>query len=160
LAAAALCVFAPAVLACECEEPVVIDGDEAYNRSRREGRDAVEGFWGIYLEWQPEKGATRTYRMAIVKNDYEVYPEADYIGVVTCDKPGCSRGEVKLLLSVTDDPQVFDAVLLVSDADGGRGPAVLGPHKDTNRENSALDMSGVNYLEKMMTYGMIRIING
>ena len=88
LAVAILSLAVPA-LACECEEPVVVDGLEAFDRSKREGRDAVEGFWGIYMDWQPESGAARRYRMAVVKNDYGVYEGADYIGVVTCDQPGC-----------------------------------------------------------------------
>ncbi|MDR1510271.1 MAG: hypothetical protein LBS53_11595 [Synergistaceae bacterium] len=153
------CAALPA-LACDCDEPVIIDGLEAYDRSLREDRDAVEGFWGIYLDWQPEEGASRRYRMAVVKNDYGVYPEADYIGVVTCDQPGCARGEVKLLLSGTDKPDEFDATLLVTDTDGGRGVAVLKPHEDTGRENSVLDMSALRYKDRSMTMGMIRIKGG
>jgi hypothetical protein len=152
--------FTNAAAACECDEPVVIDGLEAYERSRREGRDPVEGLWGIYIDWQPEAGAARSYRMAIVKNDYGVYPEADYVGVVTCDKPGCVRGEVKLLLTRTDTPSRFDAVLLVTDTDGAKGAAVLGTDKYTDRENSMLDMGSMLYKNRMMTMGMIRIKNG
>jgi hypothetical protein len=153
------CTAFPAA-ACDCEEPVIVDGLEAYDRSLREGRDAVEGFWGIYLDWQPEKGANRRYRMAIVKNDYGVYPGADYIGVSTCDQPGCTRGEVKLLLSKTDKPDEFDAVLLVTDTDGGRGVAALKRHEETGRENSVLDMSALRYKGRSMTMGMLRIIGG
>jgi hypothetical protein len=153
--------YVPAAIACNCDEPVIIDGLEAYDRSRREGRDIVEGFWGIYLDWQPEAGANRSYRMAVVKNDYEgVYPEVDYIGVVTCDQPGCTRGEVKLLLTKTDDPDKFEAVLLVTDVDGAKGTATLKTHEDTKREDSLLDMSEMKYQDKLMTYGMVRIIGG
>jgi hypothetical protein len=98
--------------------------------------------------------------MAVVKNDYGVYPEADYLGVVTCDQPGCTRGEVKLLLSRTDEPDRFDATLLVTDTDGGKGVAVLKRHDDTGRENSVLDMSALRYKDRSMTMGMIRIMNG
>ncbi|MDR2780405.1 MAG: hypothetical protein LBB28_04695 [Synergistaceae bacterium] len=146
--------------ACDCDEPVIVDGLEAYARSRREGRDPVEGFWGIYLDWQPEEGASRRYRMAVVKNDYGVYPEADYIGVVTCDQPGCTRGEVKLLLSGTGKPDEFDATLLVTDTDGGKGTAVLRRHEETGRDNSVLDLSALEYEGKRMTMGMLRIIGG
>jgi hypothetical protein len=146
--------------ACDCDEPVIIDGLEAYDRSLREGRDAVEGFWGIYLDWQPEAGASRRYRMAIVKNDYGVYAGADYIGVSTCDQPGCARGEVKLLLSSTDKPGEFDATLLVTDTDGGRGVAVLKRHEDTGRDDSVLDMSALRYKGRSMTMGMLRIMGG
>jgi hypothetical protein len=146
-------------IACDCEEPVIIDGLEAYDRSQREGRDAVEGLWGIYMEWQPQKGASRKTRMAIVKNDYGVYEGADYIGVVTCDQPGCTRGEVKLLLSKTDDVDKFDATLLVTDIDGGRGTAILGIDGRTGREGSSLDLSDLKYQGRMLSYGMIRIIS-
>jgi hypothetical protein len=157
---AALLVPAARAAACDCEEPVIIDGLEAYDRSRREGRDPVEGFWGIYMDWQPEPGAAKRYRMAVVKNDYGVYGGADYIGVVTCDQPGCTRGEVKLLLKKTDDPQKFDATLLVTDTDGGKGIAVLKPHEDSGREDSILDMTELKYKDRLMTYGMVRIIGG
>jgi hypothetical protein len=161
LAFAAVSFVLPAAsFACECDEPVVIDGDEAYARSFREGRDPVEGFWGIYLNWQPEKDAARSYRMAIVKNDYGVYPEADYIGVATCGKPGCNKGEVKLLLKKTGDPREFEATLLVSDTDGGKGVAVLGRHGSTGRDDSALDLSALKYNGRRMSRGMVRIIGG
>ena len=146
--------------ACDCEEPVIVDGLEAHERSLRAGRDAVEGFWAVYLDWQPEAGAARRLRLAIVKNDYGVYPEADYIGVSTCDQPGCTRGEVKLLLTKTDDPQKFEAVLLVTDTDGAKGTAVLTEDTHTNRPNALLDLSALKYKDRMMTYGMVRIING
>jgi hypothetical protein len=152
--------FAQGVLACDCEEPVIIDGLEAYDRSLREDRDGVEGFWGIYLDWQPEKGASRAYRMAIVKNGYDVYPEADYLGVVTCDQPGCVRGEVKLLLSVTGEPDEFDATLLVTDSDGAKGRAILTDDAENGREKSVLDMREVKYRGHVMAEWMIRIKNG
>jgi hypothetical protein len=160
VAIAVILSFAAPAVACECEEPVIVDGLEAYDRSKRDGRDAVEGFWGIYMDWQPESGAARRYRMAVVKNDYGVYEGADYIGVVTCDQPGCTRGEVKLLLTRTDDPKKFDATLLVTDTDGGRGTAVLREHDSTGREDSVLDLSDLKYQDKQLTYGMVRIIGG
>jgi hypothetical protein len=146
--------------ACDCEEPVIVDGLEAHERSLRPDRDAVEGFWAAYLEWQPEAGAARRLRLAVVKNDYGVYPGADYIGVSTCDQPGCTRGEVKLLLTRTDDPQKFEAVLLVTDTDGAKGTAVLTSDEDTGRQNALLDLSDLKYKDTMMTNGMVRIIGG
>jgi hypothetical protein len=163
LAVAALAVFlsaAQAALACNCEEPVIVDAAEAYERALREDRDPVEGFWGIYMDRQPEAGANRSYRMAVVKNDYGIYEGADYIGVVTCGKPGCVRGEVKLLLTKTDDPRKFEATLLVTEDDGGKGTAILGRHERTGREDALLDLSGLRYEDKLLSYGMVRIING
>jgi hypothetical protein len=150
-----------AAAACDCEEPVIVDGLEAYERSLREGRDDVEGFWGIYLDWQPEAGAVRRYRMSIVKNTYEgVYPEADYLGVATCDQPGCTRGEIKLLLTKTGEPGVFDGTLLVSDVDGAKGKAFLTDDEENGRENSALDLRDMKYRGQVMAEWMIRIKGG
>jgi hypothetical protein len=156
-----IALLAPAVSACECEEPAVVDGLEAYERSLREDRDDVEGFWGIYLEWQPEKDASRSYRIAVVKNTYDgVYPDADYLGVVTCDLPGCTRGEVKLLLMKTDEPGEFDGTLLVTDTDGAKGKAILADDTENGREKSVLDMSGMKYQGHVLANWMIRIKNG
>jgi hypothetical protein len=163
-AALALCVLWIAAcgiaVACDCEEPVIVDGVEAHERSLRSGRDTVEGFWAVYLDWQPEAGAARRLRLAVVKNDYGVYPGADYIGVSTCDQPGCTRGEVKLLLTRTDDPKKFEAVLLVTDVDGAKGTAVLTEDKHTNRQDALLDLSALRYKDKRMTYGMVRVTDG
>ncbi|MDR1650893.1 MAG: hypothetical protein LBR87_03820 [Synergistaceae bacterium] len=158
--ALALAFLAAPAYACDCEEPVIVDWKDAYDRSLREGRDPVEGFWGIYLDWQPESGAARAFRLAVVKNDYGVYPGADYIGVATCDKPGCSRGEVKLLLTSAEDPSRFEATLLVTDTDGAKGTAILKPHEGTNRPDSELDLSGLRYKDRQMTEGMLRIKGG
>ncbi|MDR0652252.1 MAG: hypothetical protein LBG12_02990 [Synergistaceae bacterium] len=147
-------------VACDCDEPVIVDGLEAHERSLRSGRDAVEGFWAVYLDWQPEVGAARRLRLAVVKNDYGVYPGTDYIGVSTCDQPGCTRGEVKLLLTRTDDPQKFETVLLVTDTDGAKGTAVLTEDKHTGRPNALLDLSELRYKDRMMTYGLVRVTNG
>jgi hypothetical protein len=144
----------------DCDDPTVIDGLEAYERSQREGRDAVEGFWGMYLDWNPQPGTNRSYRLAIVKNTYGAFPDADYLGVSTCDSPGCKRGEVKLLLKATDAPDRFDATLLVSGGDGGRGPALLMRADGSDRENSAIDLSQVKYQGKTMAKWMLRIKGG
>ncbi|MDR1482691.1 MAG: hypothetical protein LBI74_08710 [Synergistaceae bacterium] len=151
--------LASSAVACDCEDPVVIDGLEAYDMSLREGRDDVEGFWGIYLDLPPTPGNARTYRMAIVKNSWDVFPEADYLGVATCDSPGCVRGEVKLLLTRTDQEGKFDAVLLVTENDGARGPAFL-VDADDGRERGALDLQEVKYMGNFIARWMLRIIGG
>jgi hypothetical protein len=147
------------VLACDCEEPVIVNAMEAYEQSRREGRDDVEGFWGIYLDWIPQSDISRRYRMAIVRNSFDVYPDADYIGVATCDSPGCVRGEVKLLLTRTDVAGEFEATLLVTDVDGAKGRAFL-IDDDEGRERSALDLRGVTYEGNVMAKWMLRIRGG
>ena len=98
--------------------------------------------------------------MAVVKNGYGVYEDSDYVGIVTCDKPGCTRGEIKLLLKKTDDPKKLEATLLVGGKGIASGIAELGPHKDTAREDSMLDMSSLRYDGKLLTYGMVRIMEG
>jgi hypothetical protein len=147
-------------VACDCEEPVIVDGIEAHERSLRPDRDAVEGFWAVYLDWQPEVGAARRLRLAVVKNDYGVYPGTDYIGVSTCDQPGCTRGEVKLLLTRTGAPKKFEAVLLVTDTDGAKGTAVLTEDEHTGRQDALLDLSALRYKDRMMTYGLVRVVDG
>jgi hypothetical protein len=153
-------VFPGLAAACDCEEPVIVDGIEAHERSLRQDRDIVEGFWAVYLDWQPEAGASRRLRLAVVKNDYGVYPGADYIGVSTCDQPGCTRGEVKLLLTRTEDTQKFEAVLLVTDTDGAKGTAALTEDEYTGRPNAVLDLSALRYKDRMMTYGLVRVVDG
>jgi hypothetical protein len=148
-----------AVVACDCDEPVIVGAIDAYERSLREGRDPVEGFWGIYLDWIPSPGISRRYRMAVVQNTYGVYPEADYVGVATCDSPGCVKGEVKLLLRRTDAEGEFEATLLVTDVDGAKGRAFL-IDNDEGREDSVLDLRGVTYQGHVMAKWMLRIIGG
>ena len=153
-------VFANPVSAWDYEKPVIVDASEAHDRSLRNDRDVVEGFWAIYMEWQPEEGASKSYRMAVVKNNYEVYDGSDYVGVVTCDRPGCTRGEIKLALKKTDDPIKFDATLLMGGRGISNGIAVLGPHKETGREKGVLDLSSLRYKDRQLTYGLVRIMNG
>ena len=50
--------FADPGFAWDYEQPVIVNAYEAYDRSLRDGRDAVEGFWAIYMEWQPERART------------------------------------------------------------------------------------------------------
>ena len=158
--------FFPALInpgfAWDYEQPVIVDAYEAHARSLRDGRDAVEGFWAIFMEWQPERGAAIRYRMAVVKNDYGVYGGADYVGVTTCDRPGCTLGEIKLALKKTDDPTKFEATLIMGGRGIASGTAVLGTNKDRDveRENSTLDLSSLIYEDRQLTYGMVRILNG
>lgn len=157
--AAVLFVLLLATGAWACGEDCV-DADEAYRFALREGRDPVEGFWGIYIDWHPEPGTTRHYRMAVVKNLYDVYPEAGYVGVATCDQGDCKKGEIKLLLEkIPGETDAFMATLLTKDG-GAKGLAVLTKDPDDDREKSALDMREVRYDGKRMTNGMLRIIGG
>ncbi|MDR1943680.1 MAG: hypothetical protein LBQ19_02560 [Synergistaceae bacterium] len=152
-------VFHAAAFACDdCEEPGMVDGDDAYERSLREGRDPVEGFWGIYLDWHPDGETGGSYRMAIVKNTYGVYPEADYLGVATCNLQGCRKGEVKLLLSKTKKENEFDAALITQKG-AAKGPAFL-VVADDGREMGALDLREVKYEGRVMAKWMLRIIGG
>ena len=145
--------------ACDdCDKPGMVDADDAYAWSLRDGRDAVEGFWGIYVDWNPDTSESQSYRMAIVKNRYGVYPEADYIGVATCDSGGCEKGEVKLLLSSTKKKNEFKATLLTKNG-GAKGTAILAD-ADDGRKDCALDMRNVKYSGNMMAGWMIRIIGG
>jgi hypothetical protein len=79
--------------------------------------------------------------------------------VATCDSPGCVRGEVKLLLTKTQNPAEFEAVLLVTEDDGARGIARL-VSADDGREKSALDLREVKYRGDFISKWMLRIIGG
>ena len=156
----ALAALAAPVFAWDYGAPVIVDASQARDRSMRDDRDAVEGFWGMYMEWQPEEGASRRVRMVIVKNDYDAYEGADYVGVVTCDRPGCTRGEIKIALKKTGDPKKFDTTLLMKGNELTSGIAALGPHNNTEREDSRLDLTSLKYMDRMLTYGLIRIMGG
>jgi hypothetical protein len=147
------------VYACDdCDERGVIDGDAAYAHSLREGRDTVEGFWGIYVDWHPDEDTSMSYRLAIVENIYDVYPEADYLGVATCDLQGCVKGEVKLLLAKTEKENEFRATLITKSG-GGEGTAFL-VDADDGRKSSAIDMRGVKYNGHTMAKWVLRIKGG
>lgn len=158
--AAALAAPLPAAACDDCENPV-IDAAEAHARSMREGRDPVEGFWLVYLDWKPEdESLARSYRIAVVRNTYGVYPEADYLGVATCDSPGCKRGEVKLTLKRAFRDGDFEAVFMVSDGVTAKGTAMLTGDDERGRPDSVIDMSGVKYEDKAPTLAIVRIIGG
>jgi hypothetical protein len=155
-----LAVLAPPGFSCDDCEPTVVDGQQAYEHSLRAGRDEVEGFWGIYYDWQPEGFGTKRHGMAIVKNDYEIYPEADYLGVVTCDSPGCRKGEVKLILEKTDEHGVFRASLIVTEDVTASGLARLTKDDEDGRENAALDMREVKYNGIAPAKWIVRMLEG
>jgi hypothetical protein len=137
-----------------------VDADEAFDYSLREGRDPVEGFWGIYLDWNPDPGTVRHYRAAIVKNKYGVYPEADYIGVATCGGDGCQKGEIKLLLTkIPDAPDEFSATIMTKGG-GARGRAILTNDPSDGRERCALDTRDVKYDGRVVASWMLRVIDG
>ncbi|MDR0649396.1 MAG: hypothetical protein LBF92_08700 [Synergistaceae bacterium] len=148
-----------AASACDdCDEPGKVDAGDAYDRSLRDGRDPVEGFWGIYLDWSPDPGSARSFRMAVVTNTYGLYPEADYVGVATCSLPGCDRGEIKLLLKKTGRKNEFEGTLLTKNG-GASGKAFL-VDADDGRPLSALDLRDLKYEGRQMAYWMLRIIGG
>jgi hypothetical protein len=148
-----------AASACDdCDEPGRVDAGEAHERSLRPGRDPVEGFWGIYLDWNPDPESARSYRMAIVSNTYDLYPEADYVGVATCSLPGCDRGEIKLLLKKTGKKNEFDGTLLTQKG-GAKGKAIL-VDADDGRPLSALDLREMKYNDRVVAKWMLRIIGG
>lgn len=142
-----------------CEDRIAVDADDAYERAQRRDRDPVEGLWVTYIYWHPELDAARSYRMAIVRNTYGVFEDAEYIGVATCEQTGCVKGEVKLLLRRTDEPNAFDASM-VTNAGFGRGTAVLTADPDDGRADSAIDMRGVRYGEHTMAKWIVRVIDG
>ena len=147
--------------AWDYDEPVIVDGIAAYYRSlNKDDRDNVEGHWGMFMDWQPEEGANQRIRLAVVKNDYGVYEGADYVGVNTCDRPGCVRGEIKLALKKTDNPIRFDATFIMGGRGIASGMAVLGIDNYTGREDSALSLNSLRYQDRHLTYGMIRIMDG
>jgi hypothetical protein len=148
-----------AASACDdCDEPGTVDADDAYNRSLRPDRDPVEGFWGIYLDWNPDPESARSFRMAVVTNTYGLYPEADYVGVATCSLPGCDRGEIKLLLKKTDRENEFEGTLLTKKG-AAKGKALL-VDADDGRPLAALDLRGLKYEGRAVANWMLRIIGG
>ena len=157
LTALCVCVAPPAYSCGGCADSV--DDTEAYALSMREGRDPVEGLWLVYLDWMPADGLSRKYRIAIVRNDFGVYPEASYLGVATCDSPGCRRGEVKLTLTGKGDGK-FGAALKVTEGITAFGDAFLVADDERGRKNSLLDMNAVKYKGRPPTVAIIRIIGG
>ncbi len=89
--------------------PVVVDAEKAKITASRPDRDAVEGLWSVYQNWDPMPKQAQRYRIAIVRNNHGIFKEAKYLGVVLCDKEGCTKGEVKLLLTPTGKKNEFQA---------------------------------------------------
>ena len=147
----------PPAFAC-CDDLVVVDATDAYERSQREERDPIEGFWATHIIWHPEPDAARSYRLAIVKNIYDVYPEAEYIGVATCEQSGCIKGEVKLLLHSTHRKNEYETVMLTNKG-LGRGKAILTRDPEDNRPNSVIDMRNVKFNEHVMTKWLVRVMD-
>lgn len=140
-----------------CDDEITVDADDAYDRSQRPDRDPVEGHWAVYIEWHPELDTSRRYRIAIVRNTYGVFEDAEYIGVATCAQTGCKKGEVKLLLNATETPNEFDARMVTNEG-FGRGMAILTPDSD-GRPNSAIDMRDVKYDGHTMTKWFVRVMD-
>ena len=150
----------PTCLAASCcdGEPITVDANDAFRRAQRKGRDPIEGFWDVQLDWHPEKDSARSYRVAIVRNAYDVFQDADYLGVADCKGKrgkGCVRGEVKMFLYRTNRPNEFDTIM-VTNVGYGKGRATLGPD-DEGRENAALDMRQVVFHVRPMTEKLVRV---
>lgn len=153
-ALALLLILSATAFAC-CGDVPAVDADDALKRSQRKGRDPIEGFWGVHIDWHPEKNASRMYRVAIVKNTYDIFTDADYLAVSTCKSAGCVSGEVKMFFYRTNKKNEFDAVIVTS-VGYGRGKAFL-VTDDEGREDSALDMRKVTFNERPMTKWLLRI---
>lgn len=140
-----------------CASPIIVDADRAKELSQRKGRDSIEGFWGVYHEWYPSKTAWM-YRVAVVKNTFGVFPKAKYIGVVTCGRDDCIRGEVRLLFSpVPKSKNEYRATFVTASGDVV-GTARLGKGDD-GRANSVIDMRGVKMDDHILTNWIVRIID-
>lgn len=136
--------------------PVIVDPDRAKERSLRAGRDPIEGYWGVYHNWYPVWGASRSYRVAIVRNDFGVFPKARYLGVVMCKKPGCTRGEVRFLFTPTSGGEGrYDAVFRTGSGDV-RGYAHLAA-KQTGEPDSVIDMRALKMKGHSLTNYIVRI---
>lgn len=136
-------------------EPVIVDADDARSRAQRTLRDPIEGLWGVYHKWYPVSGVAKSYRVSIVKNVYNVFPEAKYLGVVMCNTNGCVRGEVRFLFSPAKKKGEYRATVLTG-RDDVEGNAVLGKNTD-GKPNTALDMRQVTYDGRVMMNWMVRI---
>lgn len=91
-------------------EPVILDAEKAKIFAGRSDREAVEGLWSVYQNWDPMPDQAQRYRLAIVKNNQEVFKEAKYLGIVICKIKGVVAGEVKLLLTPTGKKNEYRAV--------------------------------------------------
>lgn len=136
--------------------PVIVDPDRAKERSLRVGRDPIEGYWGVYHNWYPVSGASRSYRVAIVRNDFGVFPKARYLGVVMCEKPGCTRGEVRFLFTPSPGGEGrYDTVFRTGSGDV-RGYARLAA-KQTGEPDSVIDMRALKMKGHSLTNYIVRI---
>lgn len=133
--------------------PVLLDVDEAKISARREDREAIEGIWSVYQNWDPMPGQAQRYRLAIVKNEQDVFKEAKYLGVVVCRIKGVVPGEVKLLISPTAKKDEYQAVWRTAKGDA-RG-AVRLEADETGTADSVLDLRELeiegNILVKWLT---------
>lgn len=89
--------------------PVILDSNKAKVEALRQGKDTIEGVWAVSQSWDPMPEQSRRYRIAIVQNKYGVFKEAKYLGIVLCNKKGCTPGDVKLLLTPSGKKNEFRA---------------------------------------------------
>lgn len=106
------CMVAPSILPTDADGNPVgsanLDTDQAialYLTGRP--LDLVEGAW-------IHEG--NAYEIVIVKNDFNIENDYDYLGIITrADAGSWKPGDVKLLMKATSDEDVFDGVWLMQD---------------------------------------------
>ena len=107
------------------------------NHFKNKNLDLIEGVWAR------DDGS---YEIAIISNSFEVYPEFDYVGVITDTiRSGLRQGEIKLLLKKTASRNVY----LASSFEG------KGTRKYEARTTALL--TNENLLEMMLPTGPERL---
>ena len=101
---------------CTAATAAVLNVEDVKAQSRRPGRAAIEGVWGISQSWDPSLNQANTYLMGIVKNTFGI-KGAQYIGVVLCDKEGCVKGQVRMKLNPTKKKGEYTALFSTSKGD-------------------------------------------
>ena len=149
-----LLMLSAAAFAC-CGDPITVDLDSVLEHAARSGREPIEGLWNVSFDWYPQAEAVTSYTMAIVRNEYGVYKNADYLGVSTCREEGCLPGEVAMLFTRTDDAQVFDAVVVTENGFGRGNVRLL--EDGRGRKNALLDTSDVKYSVHTMMERLLRV---
>lgn len=127
-----------------CDNRITVDPEEAARTAKRDGRAPLEGIWSVNVEWYPIRLSTGTYRVAIVKNSYEMYAEHDFVGIALEEGAGGVKGEVRMLIDKTDKADTFD-VKFVTRRGYAEGLAVL---KTDERGRAIFDTSEVKFQEK------------
>lgn len=151
MAAAVLLVFASQ---CACAS-AVLDAAKAKETALRADRDPVEGVWAVPQKWDPDPEQALAYRLAVVRNDYDVYKDAKYLGIVLCVKKGLTQGEVKLLLAPTGTEGEFDATWLTN-AGEVKGRVALVTN-DLGEKYAAIDTSALTIDGRILVKALVRV---